>query len=65
MSHRVARSSEPVRRDHDAVEHSETFTLTRDRFAAGSANAPLIDLDRFRADLDDAFAGEADDRPVR
>jgi prevent-host-death family protein len=64
----------------DAVEHGETFTVTRsgapiaqlvplcrrhavsrDQFAAVSANAPLIDPDRFRADLDDAFAGETDD----
>ncbi|MFJ8913866.1 hypothetical protein [Amycolatopsis sp. NPDC102389] len=37
--------------------------MTRDQFATGSANASLIDLDRFRADFNDAFAGEAADRP--
>ncbi|RSM80165.1 prevent-host-death protein [Amycolatopsis sp. WAC 01375] len=64
----------------DAVEHGETFTVTRsgspiaqlvplcrrhavsrDQFATGSANAPLVDPDRFRADLDDALEGEAGD----
>ncbi|MFI7116276.1 hypothetical protein [Amycolatopsis sp. NPDC049868] len=42
----------PIRRRH---------AVSREQFATGSANAPLIDPDRFRADLDDAFEGEADD----
>ena len=57
----------------DAVEHGESFvvtrngtpigeliplrrrrTVTREQFAAMSANAPFVDPERFRADLDAA-----------
>ena len=60
----------------DAVEHGETFivtrsgtpigeliplrrrlAVTRDRFAAMSEHAPIVDPERFRADLDEAFEG--------
>ncbi|MQA87804.1 MAG: type II toxin-antitoxin system prevent-host-death family antitoxin [Streptosporangiales bacterium] len=35
--------------------------VTREEFAAMSANAPLINAERFRADLDEAVDGELRD----
>lgn len=68
----------------DAVEHGETFvvtrsgtpigeliplrrrrTVTREEFAARSANAPVIDAERFRADLDAAVDNEPRDPYAR
>ncbi|WP_439378571.1 type II toxin-antitoxin system Phd/YefM family antitoxin [Amycolatopsis lexingtonensis] len=64
----------------DAVEHGETFivtrsgtpigeliplrrrlAVTREQFAAMSENAPMVDPERFHADLDAAFDGEQRD----
>lgn len=64
----------------DAVEHGETFVVTRsgspigeliplrrrrqvtrEQFATLSAHAPMVDADRFRADIDAAVDGEPRD----
>ncbi|HEY1917433.1 MAG TPA: hypothetical protein VGH27_17845 [Streptosporangiaceae bacterium] len=39
----------------DAVEHGQSFTVTRQEFVAVSRNAPDIDLDAFRGDQDAAL----------
>jgi prevent-host-death family protein len=40
-------------------------TVTREQFAAASANAPIVDAARFRADLDDAVDNELRDPYAR
>lgn len=68
----------------NAVEHGETFvvtrngtpigelvplrrrrTVTREQFAAASANAPLLDAERFHADLDAAVDDDLRDPYAR
>ncbi|MBB3037105.1 hypothetical protein [Hoyosella altamirensis] len=36
-------------------------TVTRDQFAAGSRNAPIVDVERFRSDLSDTLADDLTD----
>lgn len=64
----------------DAVEHGETFTVTRsgapigdlvplqrrrhvtrEQFTAMSENAPVIDAERFRSDLESGMDGKVSD----
>ncbi len=69
----------------DAVEHGQSFTVTRDgheigelipmrrrqrfitraEFASGARTAPLMDIDRFRADLEDGLEPAWDDPYAR
>jgi prevent-host-death family protein len=48
----VTRNGHPIGK---LVPMRTSRTVTRDQFAASSANAPLIDAERFRADLDEAI----------
>ncbi|MCT2585613.1 type II toxin-antitoxin system Phd/YefM family antitoxin [Actinophytocola gossypii] len=47
----VTRNGHPIGR---LVPMPARRTVTREQFAASSANAPLVDAERFRADLDEA-----------
>jgi prevent-host-death family protein len=58
----VTRSGTPI---GELIPLRQHRTLTREQFAASSANAPVIDADRFRADLDAVADNELRDPYAR
>ncbi|MFE0022477.1 type II toxin-antitoxin system Phd/YefM family antitoxin [Amycolatopsis sp. NPDC059021] len=54
----VTRSGMPI---GELIPLRRRRVVTREQFAAMSGNAPVIDPERLRADLDDAFDGESRD----